>query len=120
MRGADWMPGSTRISTWETARIRTPPPRGSGSGRTRSRTRGCGSSIETSVERRRATLERLLRDVAREQRVSIDAVALSVTTLATIEGYYQLAASTDLVPTGSAAGSLRDTLRRILDPEPRR
>ncbi len=72
------------------------------------------------VERRRATLERLLRDVAREQRVSIDAVALSVTTLATIEGYYQLAASTDLVPTGSAARSLRDTLRRLLDPEPRR
>jgi len=71
------------------------------------------------VQRRLASLEPLLDEVAKEQSVRIDASALAVTIMATLEGYYQLAASTGVVPPGSAAPQLRRLLRRILDPKPR-
>lgn len=72
------------------------------------------------VERRLASLEPLLDEVAKEWSVRLDTSALAVTTMATIEGYYQLAASTGVVPPDSAAPQLRRLLRRLLDPERRR
>ncbi|MCX4241648.1 TetR family transcriptional regulator [Paraliomyxa miuraensis] len=66
------------------------------------------------VERRLQQLTALLHEVAREHDVRVDAQGLAVLTLATIEGYYQLAASTKVVPPGSAAPELRRSLRRTL------
>ena len=44
----------------------------------------------------------------------VDVQGLAVTTLAAIEGYYQLAAATSVVTPGSAAPELRRMLRRML------
>jgi TetR/AcrR family transcriptional repressor of bet genes len=76
------------------------------------------------VQRRLDELAALLHEVAREERAAgagerskparVDARGLAVTTLATIEGYYQLAAATSVVPPGSAAPELRRLLRRAL------
>lgn len=78
------------------------------------------------VQRRLDGLGALLHEVVREaseagERASerakparLDVQGLAVTTLATIEGYYQLAAATSVVPPGSAAPELRRLLRRAL------
>lgn len=74
------------------------------------------------VQRRLDELAALLHAVAREERAAdervkparLDAKGLAVTTLATVEGYYQLAAATSVVPPGSAAPELRRMLRRAL------
>jgi TetR/AcrR family transcriptional regulator, transcriptional repressor of bet genes len=66
------------------------------------------------VGRRLDELTALLHEVACERDVRIDVPGLAVLTLATIEGYYQLAASTAVVPPGSAAPELRRALRRAL------
>lgn len=66
------------------------------------------------VERRLELLTTLIDDVARVHEIRLDARALAVTTLAAIEGYYQLAISTGVVPPGSAAPQLRRWLRRTL------
>lgn len=83
------------------------------------------------VSRRLDELTALLHEVVREQpeplgseRASerkparFDVSGLAVTTLAAIEGYYQLAAATSVVPPGRAALELRRVLRRAL-PGPR-
>jgi hypothetical protein len=80
------------------------------------------------VQRRLDELGALLHDVVREARATetgeppserakparLDVQALAVTTLASIEGYYQLAAATSVVSPGSAAPELRRLLRRAL------
>jgi len=81
------------------------------------------------VQRRLDELGALLHEVVREARaaetaddrpserskpVRLDIPGLAVTTLAAIEGYYQLAAATSVVPPGSAAPELRRLLRRAL------
>lgn len=66
------------------------------------------------VQRRLDELCALLHEVAREHDARLDVQGLAVTTLAAIEGYYQLAASTTVVPPGSAAPELRRWLRRAL------
>ena len=72
------------------------------------------SRYRAVVERRLTSLTELVEAVAREQGARLDARALAVTTLAAIEGYYQLASSTEVVPPGSAAPELGRWLRRIL------
>lgn len=66
------------------------------------------------VRRRLEELMALLHEVAREHDARVDVPGLAITTLAAIEGYYQLAASTTVVPPGTAAPELRRTLRRVL------
>lgn len=66
------------------------------------------------VQRRLDGLSTLLHEVAREHDARIDVQGLAVTTLAAVEGYYLLAASTEVVPPGSAAPELRRWLRRAL------
>lgn len=66
------------------------------------------------VRRRLEALTELIEAVAREHGARLDARALAVTTLAAIEGYYQLASSTEVVPEGSAAPDLGRWLRRVL------
>lgn len=66
------------------------------------------------VERRLEALTMLIEDVAAEQSTRPDARALAVTTLAAVEGYYQLASSTEVVPEGSAARELGRFLRRLV------
>lgn len=73
-----------------------------------------------AVERRLETLVELLDEVLRAQQVRLDPRALAVNTLATVEGYYQLAASTGVVAPGSAAPELRRWLRRAIGGERRR
>jgi TetR/AcrR family transcriptional regulator, transcriptional repressor of bet genes len=51
---------------------------------------------------------------ARTKPTRLDLPALAVTLLAAIEGYYQLAAATSVVPPGSAAPELRRLLRQVL------
>ncbi|MCH9685970.1 MAG: TetR family transcriptional regulator [Deltaproteobacteria bacterium] len=72
------------------------------------------------VQRRLDELTALLDPVLRAQEVRLDAHALAVTTLATIEGYYQLATSTAVVDPGSAAPQLRRWLRRTVGGQRRR
>ena len=55
-----------------------------------------------------------MEQAAQAQGVRLDACGLAVTTLAAVEGYYQLAASTGVVPPGSAAPQLRRWLRRAI------
>ena len=78
------------------------------------------------VQRRLDGLSALLHEVVREaseaderpgertKPARLDVQGLAVTTLAAIEGYYQLAAATSVVPPGSAAPELRRLLRRAL------
>jgi len=66
------------------------------------------------VERRLQGLTELIEDVARAREVRVDAPGLAVATLAAVEGYYQLATSTGVVPPGSAAPQLRRLLQRAL------
>ena len=78
------------------------------------------------VQRRLDGLSALLHEVVREaseagerpgertKPARLDVQGLTVTTLAAIEGYYQLAAATSVVPPGSAAPELRRLLRRAL------
>jgi len=69
------------------------------------------------VQRRLATLQGLLEAVARDRGLRIDASSLAVTTLATVEGYYQLAAGTSVVEPGRAAPRVRAWLRRMFEGE---
>jgi TetR/AcrR family transcriptional regulator, transcriptional repressor of bet genes len=76
------------------------------------------------VQRRLDELTALLHEVVREERASaepgrgkparVDVKGLAVTALATMEGFYQLSASTSVVPLGSAAPELRRLLLRAL------
>jgi TetR/AcrR family transcriptional repressor of bet genes len=84
---------------------------------------------QAMVQRRLEELTALLHEVVREEQAlddtsdrssprtrpaRVDVPGLAVTTLATLEGYYQLAAATSVVPPGSAAPELRRLLRRML------
>ncbi|MCA9710061.1 MAG: TetR family transcriptional regulator [Myxococcales bacterium] len=72
------------------------------------------SRYRAVVERRLEGLTALVEQAAQAQGVRLDACGLAVTTLAAVEGYYQLAASTGVVPPGSAAPQLRRWLRRAI------
>lgn len=76
-----------------------------------------GELYRRLLTHRRDRLLAMLREVCREEgRSSRNLSTLAATVLAATEGYYQLSvAAPDLVPRGSAAGSLRTTLDRLLD-----
>lgn len=79
---------------------------------------------EAVVQRRLDELTALLHEVVREERAPgdlgrgkpsrVDVKGLAITALAVIEGFYQLSASTSVVPPGSAAPELRRLLLRAL------
>lgn len=77
---------------------------------------GLSERYQAVVRRRLAQLTALIEAVAHAEapRIRIDAGSLAVTVMAAVEGYYQLAASTDVVPLGTAAPDLIRLLRRVL------
>ena len=66
------------------------------------------------MQRRHDTLRTLVDAAAQERGARVDATALATTVLATIEGFYGLAASTEVVLEGSAAGAVRRLLDRLI------
>ncbi|MEM6289968.1 MAG: TetR family transcriptional regulator [Myxococcota bacterium] len=69
------------------------------------------------MQRRHDALRGLLEAAAKERGARVDAEQLATTVLATVEGYYGLAASSDVVPGGSAAGAVRRLLDRLIPKE---
>jgi TetR/AcrR family transcriptional repressor of bet genes len=81
-----------------------------------------GALYRTLIERRRATLDTLLRDVCRDEARTtrgLDVVTASI--LATVEGFFLLATvAPDVIPRGSAAGAARTLAHQLLDARPSR
>lgn len=81
---------------------------------------GLRTRYQAVVRRRLEALAGLIEDASADAPTRIDARALAVSTLATIEGYFQLASSTDVVPQGSAAAAVGRSLRQLLGGRARR
>ena len=81
---------------------------------------GLRARYQAVVQRRLETLSGLIEDAGADAPSRVDARALAVSTLATVEGYYQLAMSTEVVPPNSAAPALCRSLRQILGGRSRR
>ena len=70
--------------------------------------------FEVAMRRRKDELTALLKAAAADRDVPIDAAAMATTVLATVEGFYRLAASSDVVEPGTAAGSVHRMLKRLI------
>ncbi len=70
--------------------------------------------FEQAMRRRRDELADLLQAAAADRGVRIDAHGLATTILATVEGFYRLAASSDVVEPGTAAASVHRVLERLI------
>lgn len=70
--------------------------------------------FEQAMRRRREELAELLRAAAHDRGVRIDAQGLATTVLATVEGFYRLALSSEMVEPGTAAASVHRMLERVI------
>jgi len=70
--------------------------------------------FEQAMRRRKTELSALLDAAASDRGVRIDADGLATTVLATVEGFYRLAASSDVVEPGAASASVHRMLERIM------
>ena len=70
--------------------------------------------FETAMTRRKDELSALLQAAASDRSVRIDSGSVATTVLATIEGFYRLASSSDVVEPGSAAASVHRLLDRLI------
>lgn len=70
--------------------------------------------FETAMSRRKSELAALLQAAASDRAVRIDAASVATTVLATIEGFYRLASSSNVVEPGSAATSVHRMLDRLI------
>lgn len=75
-----------------------------------------GSRYRAAVQRQLEQLTGLIERVVHAEpvRARVDVQTLAVATLAAVQGFYQLAASSDIVPRGSAAPEVCRSLRRAL------
>ena len=70
--------------------------------------------FDTAMTRRKDELSALLQAAASDRSVRIDSGSVATTVLATIEGFYRLASSSDVVEPGSAAASVHRLLDRLI------
>lgn len=70
--------------------------------------------FDGAMRRRRDELAALIQAAATDRGARIDAIGTATTVLATVEGFYRLAASSSVVEPGSAASALHRMLDRLI------